>query len=106
MPLAWSPISRDALGRVTHVEYELNGSVKEVVTNFVDPPPSSDEEHQYNLSEEYVYDQQGRLWITKNTNGVPISTLIYNDSGQVEQVLDALNNPTNYPTRRKDCWTG
>ncbi len=84
----------DPLGRVTRYDYDANGNVRWVIRNYDENRPANDE-NQYNLTEEYRYDQQGRLEYKVDTLS-RITQYIYNDAGQVWKEIKPLGQTTTY----------
>jgi RHS repeat-associated protein len=107
--------TEDPLGRVTHNEYDDAGRLVRVTRNY-DPALSQNEDDEYNIVTEYVYDEVGnqvevidtygnsteyeyddanRLIRTTNTEGYQ-TTNIYDEAGNLIATTDALGRTTTY----------
>lgn len=88
----------DPLGRVTHTEYDAAGNPRFVTLDYL-PGQPQDEQNQYNLVSEFVYDEQGRLTQTRrdlDETTTLTESVVYDDAGRIYQTLDALNQATTY----------
>ena len=88
----------DPLGRVTHTEYDLAGNPRFVTLDYL-PGQPQDEQNQYNLLSEFVYDERGRLTQTRrdlDETTTLTETVVYDDAGRIHQTLDALDQATTY----------
>ena len=88
----------DPLGRVTHTEYDPAGNPRFVTLNYA-PGQPQDEQNQYNLLSEFVYDELGRLTQTRRVldeTTTLTESVVYDDAGRIYQRLDALNQATTY----------
>lgn len=88
----------DPLGRVTHYDYDAAGNRRFVTLNYV-PTQLQDEQNQYNLRSEFVYDEPGRLTQVRrklDETKTLTEAVIYDDAGRIYQTLDALNKATTY----------
>ena len=84
----------DPLGRVIHYEYDPAGNLTRVIRNY-DPAKSQNEENIYNLTDEFIYDDQGRLETKVDTLG-NTTRYMYNDAGQLWKEIDPEQNTTTY----------
>ena len=90
----------DPLGRVTHTEYDLAGNPRFVTLDYL-PGQPQDEQNQYNLLSEFVYDERGRLTQTRrdlDETTTLTETVVYDDAGRIHQTLDALDQATTLPS--------